>query len=766
MRTIRLSLGVASACLILISASAVSQACFMRAAQPVQVWLDHINVDITDQVAVKTYRCAFRNPNGRAIVGGVCYMELEPGTQVNNMSVLVDGKEMHAEILGVDKANQVFQEIVRKGGSPALLEYYGNQLIQTKIPRVAPGKTVMVKLTYTTVLKKRGDLIRLQMLNTNPKALMQPLKEASVTVNIRSAEPIKNIYSPTHQVKLVEKKDWDISVEWKQKNYLPKHPFVLYYQTSQDKVGASLVAHREKGAPGHFMMMLSPTQGQGIGKLTDQQILSKDVVFCVDTSGSMLENNKITQAREALKYCLNHLRPGDRFNIIDFSTTARHFDQQGLINFNDETRQRALDYANAMSARGGTAIEEALLLSLKHLASEGDSDSTAQRLKMIVFSTDGLPTIGERDAQKILKTISQKNTDHVRLFVFGEGYNVNAKLLDFLARDHRGEADYILPKEDITQKISQFFDRVGSPVMTDVSFDFDAAGVTDVYPRQIRDIFKGEQLLIYGRYTGSGPKTIQVSGMINGAKTTLTYNLDFPSESMDDKNCFVPRLWAGQKVDFLLEEMRKNHTSQPDQELVNEITLLAKQHGIVTPYTSFLMADDSMLGNSPLPGLQVRRGQKGLRGDSIRLQSNLKRKLNADSFQGGFGGSLSGGRQEEILDAQSSNRDRNAAGKSGNASRYYFQAEREMKKFGKEGSALQSIRYIGNRTFYKSKGIFWNESLYDPSKHKSVKKIDVGSSEYFELLKQDRRLAKYLSLGNVILQVDQRWYQIQEKSKS
>lgn len=139
---------------------------------------------------------------------------------------------------------------------------------------------------------------------------------------------------------------------------------------------------------------------------------------------------------------------------------------------------------------------------------------------------------------------------------------------------------------------------------------------------------------------------------------------------------------------------------------------------------------------------------------------------NSFKSRSGFGGSVSSAPAEQIIDAQSTNRDRSAAGKSGNASRLYFQAEREMKKFGKKGSALQSIRYIGNRTFYKSKGAFWNESLYDPQKHKGLKTIEVGSRDYFELLKQDQRLAKYLSLGNVILQVDQRWYQIEEKSKS
>ena len=233
------SLLALAAVVALTTAGSVSYACFMISPQPVQVWLDHITINITDQVATKTYDCTFKNPNPRAVVGGTCYMELEPGAQIDNMSVVIDGKEMKAEILDVEKAKQVFTDLVKNGGSPALLEYFGNQLIQTQVPRIAPNGLVKVKLTYTTVLKKRGDLIRLQMLNTNPKALMQPLK--SVTVNINSKEPIKNIYSPTHAINIVEKKGWDVAVEWKQEDYLPKHPFVLYYQTTPVTIHRSLV---------------------------------------------------------------------------------------------------------------------------------------------------------------------------------------------------------------------------------------------------------------------------------------------------------------------------------------------------------------------------------------------------------------------------------------------------------------------------------------------------------------------------------------------
>ncbi len=504
----RLSLAVA-----IVALGPIAQACFMQSPQPVQVWMDHIRVDIVDQVATKTYLCTFKNPNPQAVVGGMCYMELEPGAQVDNMSVLIDGKEHQAEILDVDKAKRVFTDIVKNGGSPALLEYFGNQLIQTQVPRIEPNGTVTVKLQYTTVLPLKGDLVRLQMLNTNPKALLQKLQSASVEVNLRSKRPIKNVYSPTHSIKIVEKPDWDVSLKWSQDDYLPRHPFVIYYQVAEDKVGASVVAHKERGEQGAFMLMVSPTIGSGPGAISEADILPKDVVLCVDTSGSMLEGQKMTQARGALEYCVNALREGDRFNIVDFSTTARGLSEDGLLEFNDRTRQRALDYIEGLHVRGGTAIEEALDLSLQHLQ-EADTHASriagrassgtrgATRLQMIVFATDGLPTIGETDPRKLLAAIARKNDIDARLFVFGEGYDVNTSLLDFLALDHRGEADYILPDEDIKDRISRFFDRVGSPIMTDLKIDFDGLKVEDVHPRRVADIYRGEQVVIFGALRG------------------------------------------------------------------------------------------------------------------------------------------------------------------------------------------------------------------------------------------------------------------------
>ena len=723
----------------LLVAGPAGYACFLRSPrpmpQPVQVWLDHIHVDIVDQVAVKTYTCTFRNPNTRAIVGGTCYMELEPGAQVDDMSVRVNGKELKAEILTVKKANQVFNDIVRQGGSPALLEYYGNQLIRTRIPRVAAGGTVKVVLQYTTVLKKRGSLIRLHMLNTNPKASMQKLKSASVTVNIRSHEPIKNVYSPTHKIKLVEKKDWDVSVEWSQKNYLPRHPFVLYYQVATDPVAAALIAHREPGEDGAFMLMLSPTLGRGTGQVSDAQILPKDVVFCVDTSGSMLEGNKMEQARAALKYCIKSLRPGDRFNIVDFSTVARSFHKDGLVQATAANREKALRYVARLTARGGTAIAEAMAASLDHLRSGG-------HLKMIVFATDGLPTIGERNTKQLLKLIKQKNRDDVRIFAFGEGFDVNTRLLDFVALDNRGEADYILPKEDITKKIGRFFDRVGSPIMTDLKIEFDGIAVQDVYPRRIPDIFKGEQVILYGRYTGSGRKTVRLSGTINGVRRTLEYTVDFPERSNDDRSAFVPRLWAGRKVSFLLNEIRQSE--KPSKELVDEVTSLAERYGIITPYTSYLMAED-IAGRPVTPRPVYRRKQllKKLAADRAATVSSAPQKAKENGFR----------------DAKNFAKTRSSLAE-GSLGGLDEEADLYRRRAGRKGPALAAIRYIGTKTFYR-RGDVWYESTFDAAKQKNLRTVRIGSKEYFTLLTKDTRAAKYLALGKVVLTIGGRWYRVQ-----
>ena len=378
---------------------------------------------------------------------------------------------------------------------------------------------------------------------------------------------------------------------------------------------------------------------------------------------------------------------------------------------------------------------------------------------MILFATDGLPTIGERDPEAILRTMSKKNTEDVRIFVFGEGFDVNTKLLDFLALNHRGEADYILPEEKIEERISKFFDRVGSPLMTDLQITFDGLETKDVFPRRIPDIYKGEQVILYGRYHGHGSKTVKLSGMVGGERKTFEYKLDFPEISPDDKASFVPRLWAGRKVDFLLNEIRQSSMENPDKELVEEVTRLAKRFGIITPYTSFLVNDDVSKRQEanaiPAAALQLRKaggfglgGVPGPRGLPAPAASGPE----AERFK-----------EDRVRDSKQLNEQARQFGK-GNVGQFEAAADEAVKRErrGADKSSLQVIRYIGNRTFYQS-GSEWQDSVYDAEKHKDIKDVEVGSAEYFKLLDQEPRLAKYLALGDVVVPVKKQWYRFVQK---
>ncbi|MEK6237226.1 MAG: VWA domain-containing protein, partial [Planctomycetales bacterium] len=534
-------------------------------------------------------------------------------------------------------------------------------------------------------------------------------------------------------IKIKEDPKWDVTVQWSEKNYLPKHPFVLYYQLASEPVGAAVLAHAESVEGGHFMMMLSPTIGGGTNAVTAKDVLPKDVVFCVDCSGSMLQGGKMEQARGALRHCLESLRPQDRFNIVDFGTGVRKFSDAGLTVADENNVQRALRYVAKLAPRGGTAMDEALGESLDMLSDQS-------RLKMILFATDGLPTIGERSPDAILKNMNRRNKQDARLFVFGEGYDVNVKLLDLLALEHRGESEYILPEEKVDEKIAAFFDRVGSPIMTDLKLAFDGLETKDVFPRKIPDVYKGEQVILYGRYQGGGTKTVRLTGNVGGETRTMEYQVQFPELSADDRNAFVPRLWAGEMVDFLLNEIRKS--GKEDAELVREVTYLAKRYGIVTPYTSFLMVQDSC--NHPL-AKQVEGFQKRLRG------------------KGGLLGPTYG--YEAVINAKQQARNRMNLKGQGAAAGYYQQAADALKQEGRQGSAMAAVRYVGNRTFYNSRNV-WYDSRFDVGKANRLQQVRIGSSHYLRLLRDHPTLSKYMAQGNVVVELKGQWYQFEDRPSS
>jgi len=192
-------------------------------------------------------------------------------------------------------------------------------------------------------------------------------------------------------------------------------------------------------------------------------------------------------------------------------------------------------------------------------------------------------TIGARTRSTSVASIvadsAKANGAQARVFVFGVGDDVNATLLTRLADGHRGSANFVSENENIEHKVGSFYDKVASPVLTDVEVTIGDVGQHDVYPRRIGDLFRGQQVVVVGRYRQSGPRAVTLRGKLGAELVSYVYEGAFGDEARHE---FLPRLWAVRKVGFLLEEIRRNGEKA---ELVTEVKRLATRHGIVTPYT-------------------------------------------------------------------------------------------------------------------------------------------------------------------------------------
>jgi Ca-activated chloride channel family protein len=540
---------------------------------PLAIKSHRVKVVLSDQVARTQVEQVFINHTDQQLEATFIF-PLPAGASVSEFAMIMNGKRVVGEVLEKERARQIYTDIVRRMKDPGLLEYMGSNLFKASVFPIPARGDQKIDLSYSEVIKVDAGLAEYVFpLKTGEKA-SSVMDEFSVSLELNTNVPIKTVYSPSHPVEVVKKSDTKALVSFEEPKSRLDKDFRLLYTLSDKDFGLNLVTHRPKGSDGYFLLMIAPKTD-----LKEDEILPKDVCFVIDTSGSMSGKN-IEQAVKALKYCVSSLRPKDRFNIVRFSTDVETF-REGLVSAGKAETDSAYPFIEKFAARGGTDINLALetALSLK---------SKEDRPYIIVFLTDGRPTIGTTETPAILANLTDKNKANTRTFVFGVGHEVNTHLLDQIAGQTRATSQYVGPDEDIEVKVSNLFDKVSAPVLASLKLELGDVGAYDLYPRALPDLFKGTQLLVLGRVRKEGHVALKLTGEINGKPESFVYEGTFPAEQKE--NGFIANLWANRKVGFLLDEIR---LKGEQKELVDEVIALGKEHGIVTPYTSYLVAEDT-----------------------------------------------------------------------------------------------------------------------------------------------------------------------------
>src|SRR5262245_27368142 len=290
---------------------------------------------ITDQVAQVAVTQAFVNTGSRQMEVSFVFPVPYDGA-IDRMTFMVDGKEYEAKLLDAKEARRTYEEHVRKSQDPALLEWMGYGMLKTSVFPVPPGAERKVSLKFSQLLKKDGKLTDLIIPLSTAKYTSSPIEKLSIRAAIETTHEVKNVYSPTHAVNIERPDSKHAVVKIEAKDTIPTNDFRLLFDSSDGKLGASVVSYKpEASDDGFFLLLASPEI-----KAATEDRPAKNVIFVVDRSGSMA-GKKFEQAKEALKFVLNNLRTGDTFNIVAYDSTIESFRPE-LQKYDDDTRKSAL----------------------------------------------------------------------------------------------------------------------------------------------------------------------------------------------------------------------------------------------------------------------------------------------------------------------------------------------------------------------------------------------------------------------------------------
>jgi Ca-activated chloride channel family protein len=661
-----------------------------------------VNVTIEDQVATTRIDQTFRNDSQWSLEGTYIF-PLPENAAISDFAMWINGQRVEGQLYTKEEARRIYDNIVRRRLDPALLEYVGRDLFQASIFPIDPGDTRQVQIEYSELLPVDNGLVQYVYPLSTERFSGKALENVAITVEVKSNDAIKAIYSPSHPVSIDRDGNFKALVGWEDFEVKPSTDFILYYTVSAEDVGVNLLSFKARAEDGFFVLLVAPNVESG-------PVIEKDVSLVLDTSGSM-EGEKMEQARDALKFVLDHLNPGDRFNIIAFNTGVRSFSNrpEPLSALPEAHR-----FVDNLAPGGSTDINRALL--------EAINAADQSRPTIVIFLTDGLPTSGVVETPLILNNISQNATPNLRIFPFGVGDDVDTILLDTLAQEQRGVTAYVRPGDRVDEQVSAFYAKVSTPVLADISLEVSGVRIEDSYPFPLPDLFAGGQLILTGRYRAGGPASLTLSGEVNGQRRTFRYEeLTFATDAYRPLGGgpadFIPRLWATRKVGYLLNQIRLRGENR---EIIDEIVNLSVRYGIITPYTSYLVEEPE-----------------------LALSQEGRSRLADEEFATAAEAPAAAVSGEQAVSK--------AVGQNALAEAEMAAAPPQLAAAPGEPNQAGGVSVVGDKAFVLKDGV-WTDTTFDPTLMATTT-LPFPSDLFFEFLLDRPELGQYFALGARVIVV-------------
>ena len=556
----------------------------------------------------------FENPFPDKIEA-VYIFPLPASAAVDDLTMTIGDRIVKGKIMRREEARATYESAKSLGNIASLLDQERPNIFTQAVANIMPGQQIRITISYVEALKyadgsyewtfpmvvgpryiptsvgqeQQADSTATESAAVPDAARITPPvadglrtgHDISLEITLDAGVPVESLNSATHAIDIERPDERRAVVRLKDQSTIPNQDFVLKYQVAGQQIEDAVLAHHSSQG-GFFTLILQPPQ-----RVTAEDVMPKELVFVLDTSGSM-EGFPLDKAKETMKLALKNLYPHDTFNVITFSGDT-HVLFPAPVPATEANLRRATDFLNSRKSDGGTEMMKAIRAALK-------ASDSQQHLRITCFMTDG--QVGN-DLEIISEVQKHPNA---RVFAMGFGSAPNRFLLDKMAVYGRGEVDYVSESGDTSEAAQRFNERVRNPLLTDIAVEWEGLAVTDVYPKRIPDLFSVQPVILTGRYQSSGKGVIRLRGMMAGQKFVREIPVELPAD--ESRHDVLATLWARQKIDELLgQDMAGAQAGSMRKEPREEITRLGLEFKLMTQFTSFVAVDPVIFtpGGEPRP---------------------------------------------------------------------------------------------------------------------------------------------------------------------
>ena len=556
----------------------------------------------------------FENPFKEKIEA-VYTFPLPQNAAVDDMTMIVGDRTVRGKILRREEAQAVYEAAKSGGQVASLLDQERPNIFTQSVANILPGEQVKITISYVETLKYEDGAYEFMFpmvvapryvpgspstkpqqgngfaADTNqvpdasritPRPVAEGMRvghDISLDITLDAGVVIDGLESKTHPIDIERADDRRAHVHLKDLATIPNKDFILRYDVAGKTVQDALLTHRS-GRGGFFTMILQPPE-----RVTVEDVMPKELVFVLDTSGSM-SGFPIEKAKETMKLALDNLYPTDTFNLITFAGDTRILFPQPVA-ATPENLKKAQDFLSSSSGSGGTEMMKAIKAAL-------DPSDAQGHMRIVCFMTDG--EVGN-DMEIISEVQKHPNA---RVFAFGIGSSVNRFLLDKVAEYGRGEVEYVALNDDGSAAARRFHERVRNPLLTDISIDWNGLPVADVYPQRIPDLFSAKPVILTGRYTAAGNGVVRLRGKMSGKDFVREIPIDLPEAQT--QHDVLASLWARQRIDDLMgQDYAGMQQANMRPELKETITQIGLEYRLMTQFTSFVAVEEMIVTDGGQP---------------------------------------------------------------------------------------------------------------------------------------------------------------------